>query len=328
MDLIVRLFEEDGTFENQQEMVQGIANIALRPSATEAEIIENAKDAQFIICGYEQITENVLKNLPNLKMVVFQSIGVNGIDMQAANAINMPVANISQYCVEEVADYVVACIMADNRKLVQYNDSVKEEGKWEYDLFPGVRRLNTQTVGLLGFGNIPKLVREKLRAFGCEVLAYDPFVDDAVFESLDVKKASMEEVFENSDYISVHLPLNPATENILDATYFNLAKNKPAFINSARGGVIDEPALLAALDKDLLSYAYLDVLKNEYPDLATEPLVMHPKTLVTPHSAFYSQDSMAQAGSDAVQNIIHFINQDFDQIDMVNRRNITLKGDQ
>lgn len=324
MELVVRLFEEDGTFENQKALIKDHARIELRPSFNEEEIIENAKDASYIICGYEQITKNVLENLPNLKMVVFQSIGVNGINMSDANERNLPVANISQYCVTEVADYVLACILSDNRKLVQFNDSVKKDKKWLYDEFIGMRRLANQTVGLLGFGNIPKLVREKLRSYGCEVIAYDPFVEDEVFTSLDVKKGSIEEVFEQADYISAHLPLNNATANIINWDLLSKTKKAPAFINSARGGVVDEEALIKAMDEGLISYSYLDVLKSEYPDLDKEPLVLHNKTLLTPHSAFYSLDSMAQAGTDAVMNVIHHINKDFDKVDMVNRRNITL----
>lgn len=324
MELVVRLFEEDGTFENQKALIEGHANIELRPSFNEDEIIENAKDAHYIICGYEQITKNVLDNLPNLKMVVFQSIGVNGINMSDANERNLPVSNISQYCVPEVADYVLACILSDNRKLVQFNESVKKDKKWLYDEFIGMRRLQNQTVGLLGFGNIPKLVREKLRTFGCDVIAYDPFVSEEVFENLNVRKATIEEVFQEADYISAHLPLNNATANIINWDLLSKTTKAPAFINSARGGVVDEDALIKAMDEGLISYSYLDVLKSEYPDLDKEPLVLHNKTLLTPHSAFYSLDSMAQAGTDAIMNVIHYINKDFDKVDMVNRRDITL----
>lgn len=327
MELVVRLFEEDGTFENQKNLIKDIANIELRPSFTEAEIIENAKDAHYIICGYEQITAHVLDNLPNLKMVVFQSIGVNGINMSDAISRNLPVANISQYCVPEVADYVLACILSDNRKLVQFNHSVKVNKNWVYDEYIGMRRLSNQTVGLLGFGNIPRLVREKLRSYGCDVIAYDPFVSEEVFSELGVRKGSIEEVFAQADFISAHLPLNDATANIINWDLLSQTTKSPAFINSARGGVVDEGALIKAMDEGFISYSYLDVLKSEYPDLDKEPLVLHDKTLLTPHSAFYSLDSMAQAGTDAVMNVINYIKKDFTKVDIVNRRDITLEGE-
>lgn len=326
MDLIVRLFEDDGTVEDQKNMAEGIARYEVRPSFTEEEVIENAKEATFIIVGYEQITANVLNKLPNLKMVAFQSIGVNGIDMQAAIEHNIPVCNIATYCIPEVADYVAATILADNRKLVQLNQSIKQDKKWEYDAYPNMRRLSQQTVGFLGFGNIPRTIREHLVSFGCKVIAYDPFLDDSTFANNNVEKVSMEDVFAESDYISIHLPLNTETSNSIDKRLFDMTKNQPTLINSARGGVVNEADLIDALDNNKISFAYLDVLQSEFPDLENDPLVLHDKTLLTPHSAFYSLDSMKQSGTDSIQNVISFIQGNYNDVQIVNRRSITLNG--
>lgn len=326
MELIVRLFEDDGTVSDQREMVEGIARYEVRPSSTEEEIIENAKDASFIIVGYEQITANVLNNLPNLKMVAFQSIGVNGIDMETAIEKNIPVCNIGTYCVPEVADYVTATILADNRQLFQLNHLVKQEKKWQYDAVPNMRRLSQQTVGFVGFGNIPRTVRDRLVAFGCKVVAYDPFLEDSVFKQNHVEKVTLEEVFKVSDYISLHLPLTPQTNESINKDLFNLTEKQPVLINSARGGVVNEADLVSALDSEQISFAYLDVLKSEFPDLETDPLVLHKKTLLTPHSAFYSVDSMKQSGTDSIRNVINFINKNYDAVEIVNRNAITLIG--
>lgn len=326
MDLIVRLFEDDGTVANQEKMAEGIAEYRVRPSVTEQEIIENAKDASFIIVGYEQITEKVLDSLPNLKMVCFQSIGVNGVDMDAANKRNIPVSNIGTYCVPEVADYTLAAILADNRKLVQLNETVKQEKRWQYDAFPSMRRLSEQTVGFVGFGSIPRAIRERLVPFGAKVIAYDPFIDAETMAESDVEKVSIEEVFTNSDFISLHIPLTPETANSIDESLFNLATKKPTFINSARGGVVNEQDLVAALDSGNINFAYLDVLQSEFPDLDNDVLVQHDKTLITPHTAFYSLDSMEQSGIDSLQNIIDFIQKNYDDVQIVNRRSITIDG--
>ncbi|CAM3716323.1 C-terminal binding protein [Erysipelothrix urinaevulpis] len=323
---IYRLFEEDGTFEAQKEMVGDKAEIILSVSPTEEDIIKNAHDADFIICGYEKITPKVMDSLPNLKMVAFQSIGTNGIDLKEANERNMPVSNIPHYCIEEVSDYVIACIFAHNRRLIQYNDSVKREHNWIYDEFPNMRRINNQTIGFLGLGNIPRLVVKKLAAFGCEMIAYDPFVDEKTFKELGVKSASMEEIFETSDIISCHLPLNSATDKVINKDLFALTTKAPAFVNSARGGVVNEEDLLEALNNGKISYAYLDVLSTEYPVLEEEPLVNHKNTIVTPHAAFYSLDSMEQSGTDSVKNILNYISGNYDEIDLVNRRDIELGG--
>ena len=188
-----------------------------------------------------------------------------------------------------------------------------------------MRRLSNQTVGLLGFGNIPRAITDRLKVFGCTVIAYDPFLPEEVFESYGVESVTMEEIFEKSDYISCHLPLMKATEDIIDEKLFNLATKSPAFINSARGGVVNEDDLITALDNNKISFAYLDVLKSEYPDLETNALVLHDKTILTPHSAFFSEDSMQQSGIDTVENIIQYLNGNYDSIDLVNRKNIEIK---
>lgn len=326
MNKVVRLFEDDGTAKNQREMIKGIAEYEVKPSFSEKEVIENAKDAEYIIVGYEQITENVLRNLPNLKMVAFQSIGVNGIDMKVANELNLPVSHIATYCVPEVADYVAATILADNRKLFQLNKSIKDDKKWEYDLYPNMRRLSEQTVGFLGFGNIPRAIRQRLASFGCKIIAYDPFLEKSIFEKNDVTQVEIEEVFLESDFISLHLPLNPKTEKSIGKDLFDITQKHPTLINSSRGGVINEEDLLNALDSNQISFAYLDVLESESPNLNENPLVLNEKTLLTPHSAFYSVDSMKQSGTDTIQNIINFIENKFDSVQIVNRKSIILDG--
>lgn len=317
---VVRLFEDD-TFEQEKKMIEklGLAiDLQVRPSVTEEEVIENAKDADVIITVYEPLTKNVLQQLPNLKLVLFRSIGFNTIDLEYANQINLPVSHISRYCTDEVANYVVAAILMHNRRLHDFNQAVKNDFLWDSEMFPSMRRLSSLTISLIGFGNIPRLVVERLKAFGPKFIAYDPFVTEEDMAKYGVEKVTLEEVFVQADYISSHLPLNAKTEKILNQTLFDLTTKQPIFINSSRGGVVDEADLYEALTNGQLSYAILDVLTSEDPDLKNEKLLTLDNTIVTPHIAFYSQEAFIQGAQDNFKNLANFLTDEYQQAEIVN----------
>lgn len=321
---VVRLFE-DNMFEHELQAIQAFnldLEMVVRPSQTPSEIIENAKDADIIITVYEPLTKEVLSQLPNLKLVVYRSIGFNSVDLAYANERQLPVSHITQYCVDEVANYVVAAILSHNRRILDFNQSVKVGHKWDYELFPDMRRLSSLTVGLIGFGNIPRLVAQRLQVFGCKVMAYDPFVPAEVFANAGVTQVSLEEIFAHSDYISSHLPLNDSTKEMLNATLFNLCENQPVFINSSRGGVVNEKDLVAALQSGKLSYAILDVVHSEDPDLSKLPFMQMDNVVLTPHIAFYSQEAFIQGVQDNFKNIQAFLNGDLAHAEIVNLKQI------
>lgn len=321
---VVRLFE-DNMFEHELQAIQALnldLEMVVRPSQTPSEIIENAKDADIIITVYEPLTKEVLSQLPNLKLVVYRSIGFNSVDLAYANERQLPVSHITQYCVDEVANYVVAAILSHNRRILDFNQSVKVGHKWDYELFPDMRRLSSLTVGLIGFGNIPRLVAQRLQVFGCKVMAYDPFVPSEVFANAGVAQVSLEEIFAHSDYISSHLPLNNSTKEMLNATLFNLCENQPVFINSSRGGVVNEKDLVAALQSGKLSYAILDVVHSEDPDLSKLPFMEMDNVVLTPHIAFYSQEAFIQGVQDNFKNIQAFLNGDLAHAEIVNLKQI------
>lgn len=321
---IVRLFEDhmlDVELKTLKEL--GIeANFEVRPSFTEEEVIANAQGADVLITIYEPLTRRVLEQLPHLKLVLYRSIGFNDIDMAAATDLGIAVSHISRYCTDEVANYVLAAILMHNRRLHDFNQSVKVDGKWDYELFPDMKRLSSQTVGLIGFGNIPRLIAERLTVFGPKILAYDPFVPDQVLRDLGVVPASLEDIFKTADYISSHLPLNDATREVLNADLFSLSQHKPVFINSSRGGVVKEADLAAALISGHLSYAILDVLSSEDPDLSAVPFMDMDNVILTPHIAFYSQEAFVQGAQDNLKNLAHFLKGELDQAEIVNLKAI------
>lgn len=321
---IVRLFE-DNMLDYEKKVIQNLdldATIEVRVSQTEDEIIENAKDADVLIAVYEPLTKRVLEQLPNLKLVLYRSIGFNSIDLDYANSIHLPVSHLVNYCTDEVANYVVSAILAHNRRLHDFNRSVKVDRKWDYELFPDMRRLSSLTVGLIGFGHIPQLVAKRLQVFGCRVLAYDPFVDEDRFEEANVQSVSLEKLFKESDYISSHLPLNNQTKEMIDSTLFNLTEKAPVFINSSRGAVVKEADLVEALENGQLSYAILDVVTSEEPDLDKLSFMTMDNVILTPHIAFYSQEAFLHGVRENMANIQAFLTGSMKQAGLVNLKHI------
>lgn len=286
---------------------------------TPDDIIRQCKDADALIIGYEEIPHAVLDALPNLKIVQFMAIGVEGINPAYAKEKGIVVANVPTYCLNEVADHVLALLLSINRHIVTFNNDVQNNNAWNHLLVPGMTRLGKSTVALLGFGNIPRQVNRRLQAFGCTVIAYDPFVAPEVATEHNVELVDLDTVCERADVISAHLPLNPNTKGMLDASFFDKCKDGVIFLNTGRGAVVDENALTAALDSGKIGFAGLDVLVSEDPDMATHPLNHRPNVILTPHVAYYSVDSERDLVVLAGKSVADYLNGEPDKVSIINR---------
>lgn len=182
------------------------------------------------------------------------------------------VTYVPDYCMHEVSDHAMALLLALARK-IPFSDKLVQSGRWEMPAVAPLRRLAGQVLGLIGFGNIPRALAPKAKAFGLKVIAHDPYVAADTFVSCGVEAVSLETLLARSDAVSLHAPLMPATRGLINAAAFALMKKGAVMVNTARGPLIDEPALIAALDSGHLAGAALDVV-------AAEPL---PKT--SPFSA-------------------------------------------
>lgn len=271
-------------------------------SKDKQEIIEAAKNSDALLVLYANIDEEVLAAAPNLQLVSRYGIGVNMIDIDYATQMGIQVANVNDYCVDEVSDHALAGILAGARRLFEYNEDTST-GNWDFKAAQRPLRSSKATVGLLGYGKIPKRLAYKLKAIGYNVMAYDPFVDAETMALDGVIKATVEEIMESCDFISVHVPLIKATHHLLGENEFNSAKKKPYIINTARGPIINEKALINALQNNQVAGAFLDVTEEE--PLAVDSVLRKMKNVVlTPHAAWYSEDAYREIREKAVMNII------------------------
>lgn len=309
---------DEVAIEKVEKVLSSISEVEYKRSITEDEIIKNCADADAIISLYESITPKVMDALPNLKFISLASIGFDTVDVKYAKEKGIHVSNNPNYCVEEVADHAAALILTISRGIVKYNESVKKYKVWQYDAAgEEIYRLATRTLGLVGFGSISRKLAHRIQAFGTSVIAYDPFLSEDAGKDYDVEMVSIDELLEKSDIISIHMPLNDKTKAFFNEERFNQMKKKPIFINCARGEIVDEDALVAAIDAGLVSAAGLDVLYSENPDLEKSELVRRENVILTPHAAFYSQESMDEAQTFAAKHVEHFINEDLKEIPLI-----------
>ena len=230
---------------------------------------------------------------PHLRAIITCTTGVDPIDLAAATEHGVMVGNTPDLCIEEVADHTLMLLLACYRRLPRTVYETRSQAPTRtgaIDVADHWPRLRNQVAGLLGFGNIARAVATRCQAFGLRVIAYDPYVDPSAAGEFGVDLVDFGSVLESSDYLCVHLPLNPATRHCLNAKAFARMKPTAFVINTARGPIIDEPALVAALQAGQIAGTGLDVTEVE-PIADDNPLLDIPDALLTPHSAGYSQEA-------------------------------------
>jgi len=267
-------------------------DIRMSKSTSADDIIAVAHDADAVIVCYAQITAAVVAGLTRCKVIGRTGLGVDNIDVPAAAARGITVTYVPDYCLREVSDHAMALLLALARKVTLANKLV-QSGRWELPPIVPLRRLEGQVLGLVGFGNIPRAVVPKAKAFGLAVITHDPFVPNEVRVSAGVEGVSFDELLARSDFISVHAPLLPATRGLINAAAFAKMKKGAFIINTARGPLIDETALIAALDSGHLGGAALDVVTTE-PLAKDSALIGRDNVILTPHTAFYSVEALIE----------------------------------
>jgi D-3-phosphoglycerate dehydrogenase len=266
--------------------------IRMSKSTAVEDILAAAHDADAVIVCYAQITADLLSGLTRCKVIGRTGLGVDNIDVPAATARGITVTYVPDYCLREVSDHAMAMLLALARKITLSNKLV-QSGRWELPPIVPLHRLEGKVLGLVGFGNIPRAVAPKAKAFGLKVVTHDPYVSKEVLASAGVEGVSFDDLLSRSDFISVHAPLTPQTRGLINATAFARMKSGAMIVNTARGPLIDEAALIAALDSGHLGGAALDVVATE-PLAKDSPLLGRDNVILTPHTAFYSVEALVE----------------------------------
>lgn len=271
---------------------QAGANIVVANSASEAELLRLAPTADGILTCWKQVSGNVIRNANRCLSIGRFGIGLDNIDVRSATEAGIVVTNVPAYCIDEVSDHAMALILSCARKTAFYDRNIKS-GSYDLQAGPSLYRIKGKTLGIVGFGRIGKAVCAKARAFGLDIIVYDPHVDARSIAQAAVRSVSFSDLVKQSDFISIHVPLSSETSRLFTYQTFREMKPTAIIVNTSRGDVIDSAGLLIALDEKLIAGAGLDVLSQEPPS-AGDRLVTHSRTVITPHAAFNSEESLLE----------------------------------
>lgn len=308
-DSSVRVVITDCNHDNidPEEKVFAEAGIGVRLAQckTASDVIEAARDAEAIISQYAPIDEAVLAALARCRVAVRYGVGVDTIDVEAASRHGVWVANVPDYGVEEVSDHALALTLNVLRGIHRLDRSVRS-GEWDVKVVRPLRRVRGLTLGVVGCGRIGSALARKASRLGLRVIAFDKVSVLGELVSEGVEPVGFDELLAASDVVSLHVPLSEETRHMIGEEQLRRMKPEAYLVNTARGGIVDQAALLRALDGGGISGAALDVLETEPPD-DDDPLVNHDRVLLTPHAAWYSEESYGTLKAEVAREVVRVL---------------------
>ena len=278
------------------------AEIVVAETASEAELTALARDADAILTNWAKVPAGALDAAERCLVVARYGVGVDNIPVARATELGILVTNVPDFCTEEVSDHALALLLACARRVVPFTRATSG-GSWNLDLARGLPRVRGQRLGLIGFGAIPRALVPKARGFGLDVLAYTPRLERGRDHETGVETTNdLAQLLSESDYVSIHAPHTPETQGLIGESELRSMKPTAFLINTSRGALVDEPALVRALGEGSIAGAALDVLAAEPPP-ADHPLLALPNVIVTPHVGFYSEASVAELATRAARSV-------------------------
>ena len=269
---------------------------------TPDEVIAATAGADALIVQWAPITADVIASLDRCRVIVRLGIGVDNVDLDAAREQGIPVCNVPDYCLDEVADHSLALALSLARQLPRIDRRVRA-GTWQITPDAPMPAFRAMTFATVGFGRIARAVLERARAFGFRLAACDPLVPDDVFRASGIDRLDLDTLFAEADIVSLHCPLTPATQHLANADRLRQMKPTAILVNTARGGLVDTVALAQALEAGTIAAAGLDVFETEpLPD--DHPLRTAPNALLTSHVSWYSEQSVPMLQRKAAEEVV------------------------
>jgi phosphoglycerate dehydrogenase-like enzyme len=299
--VVITDFLDEATVETP--ILGDLARITLAGARDEADLAGYVGDADALILFHDiaLIGEATFARAPRCKCVVRAGVGYNNVDHAAAARHGVLVCNVPDYGTEEVADHAILFLLALVRKLLS-SDAAIRAGGWDYRTALGTPRLRGKTLGIVGCGRIGTATALRARALGLDVVFYDPLVPQGLDKALGLRRVyRLEELLEQAHFVSLHCYLDSTTHHLIDAAALGRMRPGAFLINTARGPIVDQEALLQALDSGRLAGAALDVVERE--PLDDDRLRRHPRVLLTPHSAFYSVEGFIELRTKAAEEV-------------------------
>jgi len=284
----------------EQLIVSSGLNLNSGQAKTPEELIPLVKDADAVITQFAPVNATVIERMERAKVIVRYGIGVDNVDLKAARAKGIPVCNVPDYCIDEVADHTLAFLLASTRQIVPHSVAV-HSGKWGLATpISEFRVLRDMTVGIIGFGRIGREVAARLKPFKCRVMIHDPVVDAEKIELAGYEPASLAGLLKNSDAVTLHCPSMESTRGLIGHETLAEMKHGAILINLARGDLVQTDALVSAIKTGKLAGAALDVFSPE-PIPAGHPILSMQNVILAPHIASVSVPAVKKLRETAAQ---------------------------
>ena len=277
------------------------AELIVAETGEEGELVRLASPADAILTNWKQVTASVLDAAPNCRIVSRYGVGVDNIAVDHATQLGIPVTNVPDYCFEEVSDHAMALLLACARRVVLFANATRR-GSWDVKSGRPIHRLRGQTLGLIGFGRNGRALASKALGFGLKNVVYDPWVSAEAVAPFGTQTTDLDALLRDSDYVSIHVPLTVATRGLINARTLRLMKPSAYLINTSRGLIVDEAALVEAITEKWIAGAALDVLVKEPGDPAN-PLLALDNVIITPHASFYSEAAIEELEHKAAERV-------------------------
>jgi D-3-phosphoglycerate dehydrogenase len=301
MAIVVIAYGQRAQTPVETDLLEGMGYQVRHLNGIPVPVGRQLEDADAVLVTVQEITDPMLAAMPACKIIARVGTGLDSIDLAAAARRGILVTNVSDYSVDEVSTHAITLLLACARRLPQYLDLVRD-GQWDSTGAGTIRRLRGQTLGLAGFGRIGHATAVKALGLGLRVLVFDPFRPPEEVVAAGAEPADWAALLAESDYLSLHVPLTPQSAHLIDAGALRAMKSSAVLINTARGGLVDQAALAAAVRAGDIAGAALDVLTQEPPP-ADEPLLGDPRILITPHTAWYSQEAQRDVAVRACEDV-------------------------
>jgi len=302
--LVVVTDDRHGSYDEEKQVLSQIdATLEVHDFKNDLEAVEVLRNADGVLVNLFPLGANVIARMTKCKVISRYGVGYDNVDVDAATRAGIQVTRVPDYCVEDVSDHALALLLGCVRKIA-YKDRNIRSGRWNLDRDQPIYRIRGKVLGFVGFGAIARALKRKVSGLGlAKVLVYDPFLEPSSVKAEGAEQVTFDTLLRESDYISVHAPLSRETKGMLGEKEFSIMKKEVILINTSRGPIVNEDALIEALQSKRIAYAGLDVFEKE-PLPEKSPLLKLDNVVLTDHSAWYSVEAMAELKTKAAQNLV------------------------
>ncbi|MGH6858754.1 MAG: C-terminal binding protein [Phyllobacterium sp.] len=297
-----------GDVDTERAILERVgARVVALQAKHESDLFDEIRDCAAVMNQYARVGAEAIRRMEHCQVIARYGVGVDIVDVDAASEKGVLVTNVRDYCTEEVADHAISLWLTLARQLPAY-DKATHQGIWQWQSGAPIHRLRGQTMGIVSFGRIGQAIALRARGFGLEIVVYDPFMDEAQVAAAGARKVDKAELLALSDVLMMQVPMTPETRHFLSEQEFRQMKPNAILVNTGRGPTIDNKALYKALTENWIAAAGLDDPEEEPAKRASwsphdNPLFTLPNVIVTPHAAYYSEESIRAAREIAASEV-------------------------